>query len=311
VTTPERRRPKALRPGDLVGVCAPSGVVDGERLERGVAELRGLGFEVRVTDGVLDRQRFSAGTAERRAAEIEALFADPAVAGIVCARGGAGSAALLPRLSPERLREQPKIFVGYSDITFLHLFLGRLGLVTLHGPMVAGQLAEGTYDRASLIHALTGEAEPYRSEAGDLLTLRPGAGEGVLRGGCLSILAAAAGTPWALRPDPEGTILFIEDVNERPFRIERMIFQLRQSGALEGVRGIVFGDMKGCAPKADEDYDLNDVLVQSLEGLDVPIAIGLSSGHTTTAAVTVPFGVRARLTANDDARLEVLEPAVG
>ena len=310
MTAPGRRRPRALRPGNLIGVCAPAGVVDGERLERGTAELRGLGFEVRVTEGTLDRLRFSAGTAERRRSELEALFADPDVAGIVCARGGAGSAALLPRLPAAALREQAKVFVGYSDITFLHLFLGGLGLVTMHGPMVAGQLAEGTYDRTSLIHALTGEGEPYRSEAGDLLTLRPGTGEGVLRGGCLSILAAAAGTSWALRPDPEGTILFIEDVNERPFRIERMLFQLRESGALDHVRGIVFGDMKGCAPKADEEYELDDVLLQSLEGLDVPIAIGLSSGHTSTAAVTVPFGVRARLLASDDPRLEVLEPAV-
>jgi muramoyltetrapeptide carboxypeptidase len=135
-------------------------------------------------------------------------------------------------------------------------------------------------------------------------------GEGVLRGGCLSILAAAAGTPWALRPDPEGTVLFLEDVHERPFRIERMLFQLRQSGALDNLKGVVFGDMKGCAPKADEDYELDDVLRQALDGLGVPIALGLSSGHTAADAISLPLGVRARLTAEDDARLEVLEPAV-
>jgi muramoyltetrapeptide carboxypeptidase len=310
MTGGERLRPRALRRGDVLGVCAPAGVVDGERLERGVAELRGLGFDVRVPEGVLERQRFTAGDVDRRAAELLDLFSDPRVAGIVCARGGAGSAGVLPRLDGERLRAQGKVFVGYSDITFLHLFLGRLGLVTVHGPMVARELAEGTYDPTSLLHALTGEGVPYASEPGDLLSLRPGAGEGILRGGCLSILAAAAGTPWALRPDPEGTVLFLEDVHERPFRVERMLFQLRQSGALDNVKGIVFGDMKGCAPRAEEDYELGDVLLEALRGLEIPIAMGLSSGHTATAAVSLPLGVRARLTADEDARLEVLEPAV-
>jgi len=310
MTGPERVRPRALRRGDVLGVCAPAGVVDGERLERGVAELRGLGFEVRVPEGILESERFTAGGLDRRTAELLALFGDPGVAGIVCARGGAGSAGILPRLDGERLRAEAKVFVGYSDITFLHLFLGGLGLVTVHGPMVARELADGTYDPASFLHALTGEGAPYQSEPGDLLTLRPGSAEGILRGGCLSVLAGAAGTPWALRPDPEGTILFLEDVHERPFRIDRMLFQLRRSGVLDNVKGIVFGDMKGCAPRADEDYDLDDILLEALQGLDVPVAIGLSSGHTATAGVSLPLGVRARLMADEEARLEVLEPAV-
>jgi muramoyltetrapeptide carboxypeptidase len=132
----------------------------------------------------------------------------------------------------------------------------------------------------------------------------------VLRGGCLSILAAAAGTPWALAPDKEDTILFLEDVDERPYRIDRMLLQLRESGALAGVRGVVFGDMKGCAPRFDESYRLEEVLLDALEGLEVPVALGLSSGHTASPAVTLPLGVKARLRCGERASFEVLEAAV-
>jgi muramoyltetrapeptide carboxypeptidase len=133
----------------------------------------------------------------------------------------------------------------------------------------------------------------------------------VLRGGCLSILAAAAGTPWDLRPSGEATILFVEDVDEAPYRIDRMLFQLRASGALDGVRGIVFGEMKGCSPGPDADYALEEVLLEALEGLDVPVAFGFPSGHTSRANVTLPLGVAARLgCGTSEARLEVMEVPV-
>lgn len=303
-------RPRALRPGDLVGLAAPAGPVDERQLRRGAAELESLGFAVSVPEGLFEGRGFTAGNLERRLDELQRLFADDTVAAIWCARGGAGAGRLLWRLDEDLIRAHPKLIVGYSDITYLHLYLGRLGLVTLHGPMVARELAEGAYDLPSLWHALTGEGTPYASGEDDLEPLRPGTGEGVLRGGCLSILAAAAGTPWALAPANEATILFLEDVDERPYRIDRMLLQLRESGALAGVRGIVFGDMKGCAPRLDEPYRLEDVLLEALEGLDLPVALGLSSGHTSSPAVTLPLGVRARLVCGDGASFEVLEPAV-
>jgi len=143
-----------------------------------------------------------------------------------------------------------------------------------------------------------------------MMALAEGTAEGVLRGGCLSLLAAAAGTPWALRSLDE-TILFVEDVDEKPYRIDRLLRQLRASGALQGVTGVVFGDMKGCAPGFDEDYALEDVLLEALAGLDVPIALGLSSGHTTLPNVTLPLGVRARPECgNGEARFAVLEAPV-
>jgi muramoyltetrapeptide carboxypeptidase len=177
--------------------------------------------------------------------------------------------------------------------------------------MVAGDLGRGAFHEPSLRHALFGEGRPLVTEPGDLVGLRPGEGEGFLLGGCLSILAAACGTPWALRPRREGVVLFIEDVNERPYRVDRMLRQLRQAGAFAGLRGLVFGEMPGCAPKAEEGYSLEDVIQDALDGLDVPVAFGLSSGHTTRPALTLPLGVRARLLCEEGtARLEVLEPAL-
>lgn len=313
-------RPRALRPGDRVGVCAPAGAVDLERLDRGVSTLRSLGLEVVVGDAVRSRARFTAGTIEERVRDLQALWADDSVAGIVCARGGAGAGWILPRLDAAAMIARPKVFMGYSDVTYLHSFLNAHGLVTFHGPMVAKDLAEGRYDEASLRAALFGEGKPYATGPDDILALRPGTAEGRLQGGCISILAAAAGTPWAIRPDPEGTILFLEDVDERPYRLDRMLLQLRASGAFAGVRGIVLGDMPGCYPPHGADYTLEDVVLDTLAGIDVPIAIGLSSGHTRHPNVTLPFGARARLTClppatgrsegADEARLEILESSV-
>jgi muramoyltetrapeptide carboxypeptidase len=307
------RKPRALRPGDLLGIAAPAGPVEREPLERGVAELEALGFAVRVAEGVLDRQGFTAGSLEGRLTQLEGLFTDPEVSAIVCARGGAGAGRLLTRLDGATLRTHAKPVLGYSDITWLHLALGHLGVVSLHGPMAARELAEGgsAYDQESLWHALTGEGDPFVSAPDAVHTLRTGSAQGVLRGGCLSILAAAAGTPWDLRPGGEATLLFLEDVDEPPYRIDRMILQLRESGAFDGVRGVVFGEMKGCAPGPEADYSLEEVLLEALEGLPVPVAFGLSSGHTARPNVTLPLGVAARLTcAAGEARFEVLEVPV-
>lgn len=280
-----------------------------DRLDRGVASLRALGFDVVLGDAVRSRSRFTAGTIDDRVRDLQSLWAEDSVAGIVCARGGAGAGWVSARLDGAAMAARPKVFMGYSDITFIHSLLNGHGLVTLHGPMVAQDLADGRYDAPSLRAALFGEGT-YATAPDDIVSLRPGAAEGTLQGGCISILAAAAGTPYALRPDPAGTILFLEDVNEKPFRVDRTLMQLRDSGAFDGVRGVVFGDMQDCNPSHGAGYTLADVILDSLAGLDVPIAMGMSSGHTHHPNVTLPFGVRARLTCGDDARLEVLEASV-
>jgi muramoyltetrapeptide carboxypeptidase len=271
--------------------------------------LRRLGFEVVEGEAVRARWRYAAGTVDARTRDLCAFWEDDSVAGLFCARGGAGAGWLAAGLDADAFAARPKALVGYSDLTYLHSLLNARGLVTFHGPMVASDFALGRYDEASLRAALSGEP-PYEVGPGGMRPLRAGSAEGRLQGGCISILAAAAGTPFAMRPDPGGTILFLEDVKERPFRLDRALLQLRASGALEGVRGVVFGDMLECQPMEADGYALEDVLLGALEGLEVPVAIGLSSGHTENPNVTLPLGARARLTcAGGGARLEILEEA--
>jgi muramoyltetrapeptide carboxypeptidase len=303
-------RPRALRPGDRVAVCAPSSAVDLTGLDRGVSALRAAGLEVVIGEEVSRVHHFKAGTVEGRLRDLQSFWDDDSIAGIFGARGGGGGCWVASRLDGAAMAARPKVLVGYSDLTFLHSLLNRHGLVTFHGPMVARHdFAEGLVDEASLRAALFGESR-YATAPDDMLALRDGTAEGTLQGGCLSILASGAGTPLAMEPDPAGTILFLEDLHEAPYRIDRHLFQLRASGAFEGVRGIVFGDMQGCNPPIGAGFTLTDVILESLAGLDVPIAIGLSSGHTTNKNVTLPFGARARLTCGDAARLEILEASV-
>ena len=303
-------RPRALKPGDRIGVAAPAGPVKRDVLARGVAELERLGFVVRFDERLFEVDRFHAGSLERRLAELHSLFAADDIAAIFCARGGAGAFSLLPLLDAALVEAHPKALVGYSDITFLQLFLARLGIVSFHGPMVAWELANGRYDRDSLFAALLGDREPYASGPDELLPLREGVGEGRLLGGCLSILAAAAGTDWAL-PIGEPTVLFLEDVDEKPYRVERLIVQLRASGALENVVGVVLGELPGCSPSLDAGYSLEEVVLDALDLAGAPVALGQSSGHARGPNVTLPLGVRARLECDGTAaRLRILEPSV-
>jgi muramoyltetrapeptide carboxypeptidase len=288
------RKPRALVAGDEVGVCAPAGPIEPKLLQAGVLVLEGIGLRVRIDDAVGERQRFTAGSIERRGRGLSNLLGDPNVKAVVAARGGAGSGWLLRDLDP-RLFESPKAFLGCSDLTFLHLALNRARTVSLHGPMVAGDLGRNRWDRTSLEQGLFGSGAPYQTRDGELLSLREGEASGRLLGGCLSILASACGTPWALRPDVEGTLLFLEDVNEPPYRVDRMILQMREAGAFEGVRGIVFGQMPGSQAPEGATYTLEDVILDALGWFEGPIAVGLPSGHTTRPAVTLPLGCGARL----------------
>ncbi len=303
-------KPPALRPGDLVGLCAPSGVVDADSLAAGVAALEALGLRARVAEDMpLARDLFMAGSVARRVAELHALLDDPEVAGIVCVRGGAGALQLLGRLDVAARAARPKVLLGYSDVTALHVAFGAAGWVTFHGPMLSRDFATGLADLDSFRAVVMGEDVPGPA-IGPFATLRDGTAEGRLSGGCLSLLAALAGTPWALRPQAD-TLLFIEDWNEAPYRLERMLWQLRASGLLAHARGVVFGEMLGCDARPGADYRLEDVLSRALEGLGVPVAFGLSSGHTRRPNRTLALGARARLTcAPDGAWLEPLEAGV-
>jgi muramoyltetrapeptide carboxypeptidase len=278
---------------------APAGAVDEAALRRGTGVLEAAGFHVRLGDSVLACDRYLAGEDSCRAADWNAMMADDGVAAVLCARGGYGSGRLLPSLDMERVRRRPKAFAGHSDLTYvLNRLVQSAGTVAFHGPMVSW-FAEQPEAVANLLDLLAG-GEPPPIEAAEVW--REGEGEGVLLGGCLSIVAAMTGTPYAV--DTRGALLFLEDVNERAYRVDRMLTQLRQAGAFEQVAGLVFGDMPGTF-EADGPT-LADVVLDVCGDLEVPIVAGVPSGHGR-GTLTLPFGARARLRGE---RLTVLETVV-
>lgn len=299
-------KPKALGPGSVVGVVAPSSPVRKEFVEQGVGELERLGFRPRLGPRLYHRGRYTAGSVEDRFQDWIELWEDPEVSALFCARGGYGSMDLLTRLSPERARENPKVVLGSSDATALLAFLTTgAGLVSFHGPMVAQQIARGDYDRENLLRMVSSTEAPGRIAAEAAEWLHRGAADGPLVGGCLSILAALAGTPFL--PSFRGAILFLEDTQTKPYQIDRMLTQLRLAGLLDGVRGMIFGEMPGCEQHPDQGYRLQEMLRDWTSYLRVPVLFGFPSGHTRSKGLTLPLGARARL---DDEGLTVLEGAV-
>jgi muramoyltetrapeptide carboxypeptidase len=305
-------RPKALQPGATLAVVSPASTPKPELVEQGRARLEELGYRTVLGEHALGRgPLYYAGTKEERIADLHAAFADPAVDGIVCTRGGWGSAELLPHLDVELIRANPKPFIGYSDHTSLHCWLReRANLVSFYGPMCAADFGRANgVDLASWNHAL-GESATWSLGAADgLRVLRAGTAEGVFDGGCLSIYAEAIGTPFA--PLSPAGILFLEDIGTKPYQWDRMLLHLRYAGLLEGVQGIVFGDMRQCV-SAEENELLERAILHALGDFAGPIAIGLRSGHVSAPNVTLPLGVRARLdlAEAENPRLHFLEAAV-
>lgn len=292
----ERTRPPALQPGDTVGIIAPASGFRHDDLEAGCAELLRLGYQPFYLPSIFERQLYFAGSVERRVRELHEMFRRPEVKAIVCARGGYGCNYLLPHLDLKLIRANPKIFLGCSDVTSLLTYLcDAASLVTFHGPMVAGDLARPDgFDEPSAVAALvSGKSYEREFTAEEVDPLREGNAEGILYGGCLSLLCASLGTSFEIRT--QGTILFIEDRAERPYRIDRMLMQLKLAGKFEGVRGIIFGEMVDCGEPGRLDYTLQQVVMRVLDDLPVPIAFGLKSGHVSSGSITLPFGVPARL----------------
>ncbi len=293
------RKPAPLRRGDVIGVVAPAGAVDEQSLQAGVCVLEAAGFRVRLGAAVLKKTGYLAGTDRERIDDVHAMFRDPKVRAIITARGGYGSGRLLPLIDPDVARRQPKIFVGQSDLTFLlNDLVQRAQLVTFHGPLITG-LAPRPDAVECLLAMLTGERAVWHEPAEAVV--QPGTAEGVLAGGCLSVIVSMLGTPYAL--ETGGRLLFLEDVNEKPYRIDRMLMQLRQAGVLDSVAGVVFGEMVGCSAAANERVSVRDVIAEAFAGARYPVAFGLPSGHGR-GTLTVPFGIRARLAGE---RLTLLE----
>jgi muramoyltetrapeptide carboxypeptidase len=305
------RKPRALAAGDRVSVIAPASPFAHGDFEAGIAELRALGFDPYFDESVFERRGYVAGRARTRADAFQRAWADPETAAIVAVRGGFGSVQLLPILDRAPLDEPVKAFVGYSDNTSLMSWLIlRRQVVTFHGPMLEGRLARGAagYDRDSFLRCLC-EARPVGGlTAPEVVSLLEGEAAGMLVGGTLTQLAGSLGTPYAFDP-PAGSILFLEDVNERPYRVERMLTQLLYAGVFARASGIVFGEMRGCVEHEGQAC-VRDVIADTLAGFSGPILYGFPSGHTTGPSLTLPFGVRARVVASGQPKLVIEEAAV-
>ena len=299
-----------VAPGAGISIIAPASFAREERVERGLAAIRAFGFQPKLGANAAGRgPLYFAGTRAQRLADFHAAFQDESTGIVMCLRGGYGSNYLLESIDTEIIAQHPKPFFAYSDLTGVQLhLLDEIGLIAFHGPMLAADfyLEDGVH-LSSFRAALNGEAYSLGANEG-LRTLKPGSARGTLYGGCLSILVALLGTPW--EPRTEDKLLFLEDVGAKPYQVDRMLWQLRKAGKLDGVRGIVFGEMLACvSPGAAPDL-LEEAILNALDDLDVPIAIGLRSGHVSRQNVTLALGVEAELIASEQPELNLNQPSV-
>jgi muramoyltetrapeptide carboxypeptidase len=304
-------KPPALRPGDTIGIVAPASNVNRADFEAGCAALRAAGYQTLYLDSMLDRDLYFAGSAARRARELEEMFTRDDIRAIVCARGGYGANYLIEELDLAKIKAHPKIFVGYSDITsLLTYFLDATNVAVFHGPMVAKDWAHpGGVDLQSWQSGLSSPTAWDVPMNAGVAALVEGGAEGILYGGCLSILVASLGTPYQIKTND--AILFLEDLAAKPFQIDRMLMQLKLGGWLKDVRGIVFGEMLECVQSPNQDYTLQEVVMRIVGDLGVPVAFGVRSGHVTSGNITLPFGVQAKLSVgNGHVSLRILESAV-
>ncbi len=306
---------KKLKFGDTLGLIAPSGAVRTEgAIARAAAETERMGFKVKLGESAGQKYGYLSGTDEVRARDINSMFRDDEVDAIVCLRGGYGAMRILDQLDYDMIAKHPKIFMGFSDITALHIaLLERCGLVTFHGPMAAANWADKSLDdfsRESMYRALM-HAEPV----GELVnppeypkqTVNPGQAEGQLVGGNLMLIASSLGTPWEL--DTKGRIIFIEEVGERTYCVDRMLTQLRLAGKFDDCAGVVFGDFADCPIEYPEfGLSLEEIIRDVVSPSGKPVFTGLRCGHCSPK-LTLPFGVKCRMDA-DKCNLTVLESAV-
>jgi muramoyltetrapeptide carboxypeptidase len=309
------RKPRALQAGDTLGLIAPSGSLkDLGMVEQAAGMLRRHGFESKVGASCRSIHGYLAGADSLRAADVNGFFADPEVAGIVCLKGGYGTPRILDALDYDLIRRNPKVFVGYSDITGLHLALNQHAfLPTFHGPMgVSDTLLQGDdFSTQSWLKALTTSAPLGRlenpPEAAPRFTLVGGVARGPIIGGNLSLVAATMGTPFEL--DTRGRILFFEDIDEHPYRIDRMLTQLRLAGKFDDCAGILLGDWNNCVPEeGTRTLELLEIFQELLVPTGKPTMAGFQAGHCAPV-ITLPFGVEAVLDA-DALSLEMIESAL-
>jgi muramoyltetrapeptide carboxypeptidase len=303
-------KPRALRPGDRIAIVAPASGFPREELDAGVRELRMLGFDPVYDERALERRSYVAGAADVRAASWTDAWRDPSVRALVAARGGYGSVQLLPLIDAVPVSQTPKIFQAYSDNTSILIWLTlQKGIVSFHGPMIDRRFSRGAegYDRDTFARVVCEARSAGEIVHSAVEVLRPGEATGMLIGGTLTQLVGSFGTPFAFDP-PQGHILFIDEVAERPYRIDRMFTQLRQSGVLARAAALVFGELPRCDEPGGQPA-IRAVVADLVADFPGPVLFGLPSGHTTGPTLTLPFGVRARVVAEPHRPVLVIEEA--
>ena len=313
-------KPPRLRPGDTVGLIEPAGFSDDAfDLDLVKETIVAMGLKPKAARHLTERHGYLAGRDEDRAADVNAMFADPEVRAVFAVRGGWGCARILPYLDFRIIRANPKLLIGFSDITALHLaFAARAGFATIHGPNASSSWPRFSWDifRAIAFDAATptltnpaGDDDRLVQRSGRIRRFRGGRASGRLLGGNLTVLAALMGTPWL--PDFDGALLFLEDVDEAPYRIDRMLTQLALAGLLQKVAGVIFGQCTNCGPVGPSygGFTLSQILEQHLAPLGVPAFQGAAFGHVAHQ-FSLPVGIRAEMDA-DKGSIRLLEAAVG
>lgn len=303
-------RPKALERGDVIGLVAPASPFSREAMHQGMEALESMGFSLRYDESIFEGGAFLAGDDERRAGELMAMFADAGIDGIFSVRGGYGSARILDRLDADVIRKNPKVLVGYSDITaLLNYLLQKAGVIAFHGPLVTemGRMDGPTSD--AMLRAVTSTEPLGAIRIPGPGRIRGGAAEGPLVGGSLTLIANSLGTPYEL--DTSGKILLLEEIGERPYRVDRLLTHLRMAGIFDDAAGVVLGEFVDCTEPDSEGGNhgvpVEEILGDVLDRFDGPVLAGLPVGHGRTN-ITLPLGVHVRLDA-DNGTLEFLEPA--
>jgi muramoyltetrapeptide carboxypeptidase len=315
-------KPPRLLPGDTIGLVTPAGQVSQASIDKAIANVEALGFSVKLGRHVTEVYGNYAGPWQHRLEDLHAMFTDPDVKAIWAIRGGSGAMQLLPHLDYALIRRHPKILVGYSDITALHLAIHRhAGLVTFHGPVGMSTLSD--YSATHLLNVLMRPEDEYvipmalensrkaATEPGNehyaLRTVVPGTATGALMGGNLALVSALAGTPYAA--DIRDKLLFLEEVNEEPYRVDRMMMQLNLNQPFRSAAGIMLGIFEGCGPADDgPSLTLDETTDQHLRPLTIPAVTGWSFGHIRHQ-FTLPMGIRARID-TERQTVTLLEPAV-
>lgn len=306
-------KPRALKPGDTLGLLAPASMTDHQNVDKAIEKLKKMGFNVKVGKSPYKRYGYLSGEDKVRADDINSMFKDKEIDGIICTRGGYGTPRILPLLDYDAIRDNPKVFIGFSDITALHIaFNQKSELVTYHGPMAVSNLIKGVseFTMESLLDSVSRTASERvinNPEGTKVETVCQGIAEGIVTGGNLSLLTNSIGTPYEI--DTKGKILFIEEISEDVYKIDRALNQLKLAGKFEDAIGIILGDFNDCdKSKHDESLSLMEVINHHIKNANKPTIFNLKSGHCEPM-ITLPLGIKVRLDATER-RITILESSV-